>query len=255
MKVNKNISQNNFFSNDYLRQKFASTNQLNKLIKTYKKINKGNPNSAEFWNNEIITNEQENRIDPMTKDRIKSTIKFMKSTSRKVLDIGIGYGLIERMINKKRKKIQIFGIDISNKGVEKAQRKYTGGFKIGSILKIPFRNTFFDTVIVLEVLEHILSADTFKAYREIKRVLKKNGQLIISVPVNETYTEFYNPNRHMRSYSEDLIKAELEIAGFKIKKIKRLYAFSKFYFLKNILRRILINRWQPNVILINASKI
>lgn len=256
MNVNKNINRNNdFFTDDYFRQKLALKNQLMKLTKSYPKTKKDNPNSAKFWDEKIIGNKQTVKIDPMTKDRINSTVKFIDKSSDKILDIGIGYGLIEEKINKTRKKIKLYGIDISNKGVNKAQKKHIGQFKVGSVLKIPFKNNFFDTITILEVLEHILPTDTFKAFKEIRRVLKTNAQLIISVPVNETYTESYNPNKHMRSYSEDLIKAELKIAGFEIKQIKRLYAFSKYYFLKNILRKVLINRWQPNVILINARKI
>jgi hypothetical protein len=80
--------------------------------------------------------------------------------------------------------------------------------------------------------------------------LKGRGQFIISVPVFEKYTLEFNPNRHMRAYTPELFLAELNIAGFKIEKVKELYAFSRFYLLKNLARKYFLkNRWKPNVIL------
>ena len=46
--------------------------------------------------------------------------------------------------------------------------------------KLPFKSSTFDAVIGLEVLEHLYNP--YETMKEIKRVLKPNGQAIISMP-------------------------------------------------------------------------
>jgi hypothetical protein len=62
-----------------------------------------------------------------------------------------------------------------------------------------------------------------------------------------------NPNGHVRNYTYSLIKAELEIAGFKIIESRELYAFKKFYKIKNLLARVFKDRWKPNNVVIKTQ--
>lgn len=48
--------------------------------------------------------------------------------------------------------------------------------------KLPFRDGVFDTVIALEVLEHLPLDELSRAVAEIRRVLRCGGRLLISVP-------------------------------------------------------------------------
>lgn len=240
-----------FFKEDRYRQKLASAGKTVELKKTYERKLKQNINTEDFWDERISCDNDIKHKGPMTQDRIKSAVNFLDANRGKLLDIGIGYGFFEILVSKKRPNISLHGIDISGKALKKIGNLVSGVYKKGSILKIPFKKNTFDMVVALEVLEHIDAGDTFKAYKEIKRVLKDGGQFIISVPVFEKYTQEFNPNRHMRAYTPNLFLTELNIAGFKIEKIKELYAFSKFYFLKNLLRKYFLkNRWKPNVILV-----
>ena len=51
---------------------------------------------------------------------------------------------------------------------------------VGSVYELPFNDNEFDTVLCLSVLEHL--EDPAKALLEIRRVLKLEGKIIISVP-------------------------------------------------------------------------
>ena len=62
-----------------------------------------------------------------------------------------------------------------------------------------------------------------------------------------------NPNGHTRMYTEDLIKAELKIAGFSVLDFKTLYAFNNYYQVKKTISKIFRNRWQPNNIVLLAQ--
>ena len=53
----------------------------------------------------------------MTRERIEIAYKFMPRSAKKVLDIGAGYGYIERLLSKNR-SMEIFGNDISKNAVK-----------------------------------------------------------------------------------------------------------------------------------------
>jgi SAM-dependent methyltransferase len=53
---------------------------------------------------------------------------------------------------------------------------------VGSVFNIPFPDNYFDSVTMLEVLEHMNKPNQHKALHEIKRVLKPNGLFIMSMP-------------------------------------------------------------------------
>jgi len=69
----------------------------------------------------------------------------------------------------------------TKKGINKHLKKYKKKFKIhiGSVDNLPFANNYFDFVNCSGVLHHIERPE--KAFREIKRVLKKNGTALIVV--------------------------------------------------------------------------
>lgn len=75
----------------------------------------------------------------------------------------------------------------------------------------PFSNESFDTVLLNQVIEHVLDTDTL--LKEISRVLKRNGGLVITVPF--IWDEHEIPNDYMR-YSSFGIKQLLSAHGFNI---------------------------------------
>lgn len=242
------------FEMDEHREKLINEKKITELVKTYsqKKIIK-NANTKNFWDKKIETGDGFGKLDPMSKDRIIQVTRMIRAKKGKILDLGFGYGYFEQEIKEKKGNYELYGIDISSYAVERARKKYGKNFFVGSILKLPFKDNFFDYVISLECLEHIESNKIFKILSEIKRVLKIRGKAIFSVPINEKYTENFNPNNHLRRYSERLFIQELLIAGFKIEKVIKLYAFSNYYLLKKVLSKLLPYRWKPNILIIKCS--
>jgi 2-polyprenyl-3-methyl-5-hydroxy-6-metoxy-1,4-benzoquinol methylase len=59
-----------------------------------------------------------------------------------------------------------------------------------SLSALPFINSSFDSIICINVLEHI--SDTEQTILEMKRVLKKNGRLILVIPNGLTFGLFYD---------------------------------------------------------------
>jgi len=99
----------------------------------------------------------------------------------KVLDLGCGNGRLLEIF--KGMEIDYFGLDFSEKLIEIAQRKYPQNkFIVGDVLSLPFPNNFFDRVFAIRFLHHIPSKEfRNQALKEIKRVLKPKGTLILAV--------------------------------------------------------------------------
>src|SRR4030043_1608594 len=101
-----------------------------------------------------------------------------------VLEIGSGGGHALEYINSSC----YYPLDISTHKLKKIRDK---SFKInspvsGDVYNLPFESDSFEYIILSEVLEHLDKPEN--ALREIYRVLKSKGSLVISVPYKEKLT-------------------------------------------------------------------
>jgi methionine biosynthesis protein MetW len=94
-----------------------------------------------------------------------------------VLDVGCGDGLLLEMYAEK--DIRAEGVDISNVAVEVCHKKgFTATKNDFTSEPLPFGDGSFDTVVALDVLEHVYSPE--KVLSEMNRVAKTS--IVISVP-------------------------------------------------------------------------
>lgn len=244
----KNIDE--LFLEDEVRTKLALNRQLKKLKDTYLggSYLMKDPNNPRFWN---IKLKDSYKLDPMTKARVNYAVTLIPENTQSILDIGVGQGYFLSALSKKVPSTNIFGIDISLEGLRNVRNMVAGRYWAGSILSIPSKYRY-DVVSAFEVLEHLPATKLFVALAEIKKRIKRNGVFLASVPINEKYSEDYNPNGHLRRYSTNLFLSELQLGGFEILNFKEFYAFSNFYFFKNLLRQIFTNRWKPNLVVVKA---
>jgi SAM-dependent methyltransferase len=107
--------------------------------------------------------------------------------------------------------------------------------------KLPFKSGMFDKIIMSEVAEHL--PNDLKGFSEVKRVLKKGGTLLVTVP-NQNYPFLWDPvnwiaerlfkthirsgfwaglwNQHLRLYKPDDIKKIIKKAGYKVGEVSSL---------------------------------
>lgn len=98
----------------------------------------------------------------------------------KIIDLGCGAGQFYEFL--KDKKINYSGIDISEKLIEIARKKYKdANFKVADAMNLPFPDNYFDKVYAIALLHNIPSIKfREKVIKEIKRVLKKDGMLFLT---------------------------------------------------------------------------
>jgi len=211
-----------------------------------------NPNTKKFWDKRIREGRNNLYKSPIFINKNDIVANHLRGHVGRLLDVGIGYGLLEKLLVQKTPKLEIFGIDISTEAIEKARSEIRGNFFVASVCKIPFANNLFNFVIALDLLEHFGEAELPKVMCEINRVLIKKGTFIISVPLNESGKD-KRANRHLTSFTESSIAVLLKKYGFDIKKTITLYAFKRWYLIKTLTAK-LFKLKTPNLIIIFCKK-
>ncbi len=108
----------------------------------------------------------------------KQIIKKLQFSS--CLDVGCASGYMVAQVAKEFPNAKYFGVDIYDKAIEYAKTKYPNiKFKIASSEKLPFKNETFDLILFYETIEHVRNPKN--TLKEIQRVLKKNGTLILTM--------------------------------------------------------------------------
>lgn len=104
----------------------------------------------------------------------------------KVLDLGCGTGDFLEKLQKKYKKA--VGIDISPEMIKIARKKYphlSKNLVRSAAEKLHFKNNSLDAVFIKGALHHF--QDPEQSLKEIQRVLKKNGWLILLEPCSDFF--------------------------------------------------------------------
>lgn len=142
--------------------------------------------------------------------------------SGKILDVGCGRKPYKNLFQY----TEYIGIDIENPG-HPHQEEDIDIFYDGKAF--PLKDNEFDNIICNQVLEHVFTPDSF--LKEINRVLKKDGKLLLTVPF--IWDEHEQPNDFAR-YSSFGLKHLLEENGFTVcKQIKSVDNMSAIFQLIN----------------------
>lgn len=113
-------------------------------------------------------------------EQVKGMVK--KDSNFRVLDIGCGYGRLSEPLIKSFPGMQIFGVDIAQNYVDLYNKNLSPSgkaFKADS-RKLPFKDNFFDAVCVVTSLMYLATKeDHQKAVKEMLRVLKPGGKILV----------------------------------------------------------------------------
>jgi ubiquinone/menaquinone biosynthesis C-methylase UbiE len=123
------------------------------------------------------------------RQRVEMCLHRCKGGER-VLEVGYGSGVTFLNLIKKYKEVH--GIDLKANAQEITAMFASKGVQVslrqGNLLQMPYEDAFFDTVLLISILEHLQPADLLTAFQEIRRVLKPGGQVVYGVPVDSQIT-------------------------------------------------------------------
>ena len=139
------------------------------------------------------------------------------SSRPKALDIGCGRG--EMLSLYKDYGFEAFGIDINKEFVEYSKSK---GFDVAyadalDFLKSQEDNTY-DIISLIHVLEHLSFEYAFELHKEVLRVLKPGGSLILEFPFAENLAVgtigFWTDPTHLKPLYPETVAFSLSYVGF-----------------------------------------
>ena len=128
-------------------------------------------------------------IDPRIQ-HVQVLLKYFGDlTDKCVLDVGCGKGRFARVLGERFPGAEIWGLDIS----EEMLRFVPAAIRTraGSMTELPFATSTFDCVYATESLEHAVEIE--RAVREMCRVLKPRGKLVIVDKNAEHWGRFKTP--------------------------------------------------------------
>lgn len=99
--------------------------------------------------------------------------------SQTILDAGCGTGRILQALGNAGKNV---GIDIAPEAIGFCRQRGLTNVQQADICALPFEDGTFDVVICSSVLYHEWVRDIERATRELRRVLRPGGSLLINVP-------------------------------------------------------------------------
>jgi SAM-dependent methyltransferase len=133
----------------------------------------------------------------------------------RVLDAGCGSG---RTLQDLRVYGEVSGIELSPIAVEQARARRLGEIRVGRVEELPWPDGSFDLVTCLDVLEH--TADDGLALRELRRVVKPGGWLVLTVPAYPALWSTHDEvNHHYRRYTRKSLRAAAVGAGWHVARV------------------------------------
>ena len=148
---------------------------------TYKGVNQYDPIKYYYWP----------IFGRMYRSRVELALGECTGGER-VLEIGFGTGLAFPNLHDTYKEIH--GIDLTA-DIDAVKSVFEPmGIPLflnkGDVLKMPYEDNFFDTVLLVSILEHLKPVELGQAFVEVRRVLKPGGQMVYGTPVEKPFMVF-----------------------------------------------------------------
>jgi methionine biosynthesis protein MetW len=169
--------------------------------------------------------------------------KVMPSRDARIIELGCGDDSLVMEVANALGIRDIYGVDINDVVLKKAADKGVKVFKADlNNDPLPFKDGFFDVVLMEEVIEHLVNPDN--AVKEAYRILKAGGLYLVSTPnlawwhnrlallfgYQPYWSEcstMYNVGKfkrdikqslssHLRLYTYKTLKQLLELHGFRV---------------------------------------
>jgi SAM-dependent methyltransferase len=141
-----------------------------------------------------------------------------------MLDVGCGSGQTSLWFAAMYPEWRIFGLDVAPEGLA-AARGLGINVSRASALDLPHRDASIDVVVTLDVMQHLpLNGGDVRAMREIRRVLKPGGVLMLRTNAQAFPRTPDDVQFDFHRYEPRELRGKLENAGFDVIRLSRINA-------------------------------
>lgn len=176
--------------------------------------------------------------------RFSEVGKLIENTDGKILDVGSADGTFTKVILDQSKANLVIGIDILPSSVSYAQKRFSKNKKLKFLIadaeKMSFKEGAFNAVFCLDAIEHFFDAP--KVMTQIRKVLKKNGYVVILVHTESLLFRiiwfFWENTRgwiwrgtHVQNFSGEKLRKLIKEAGFEIL-VEKKFLFGMYRLIK-----------------------
>ncbi|WP_322494906.1 class I SAM-dependent methyltransferase [Chloroflexus sp.] len=135
----------------------------------------------------------------------------------RILDAGCGTGGDALFL---RRYGTVVGLDLATEALTLARGRIPGRLARGSVLQLPFADHSFDLVTSFDVLYHQAVIDERQALAEVRRVLRRDGRLLIRLPAYEWLRSRHDRQVHTRHrYTAGEVARLLRENGFTVEQL------------------------------------
>ena len=188
-------------------------------------------NIADFWNWQ--SQYKYGRNNYFTAVMSAGIVRYLKNKgllNGKLLDYGCGSGHLLELLGKE-KKTECYGLEFSADSAKETERRTKNFPNIKKVvladsLPTSFEDNMFDTIVLIETIEHLPDDILHQTFRELYRILKQGGSIFITTPFNEELekhlifcpfckTEFHHM-QHMQSFTRERLIKLMSDHGFSV---------------------------------------
>lgn len=175
--------------------------------------------------------------------RAKEVSSLNSDSPGKILDIGCGRGWMISIL--KGMGWEVRGTELSTESSSFARERLNLNVFTKKVADCNFEKGYFDVVTLWHVLEHL--PEPVSSLREINRILKNNGALVVEVPdfggvqarlFGNKWFHLDSP-RHLFHFNDKSLRRYLEETGFKVVKSRNMsWEYDPFGFIQSTLNFI-----------------
>ena len=169
--------------------------------------------------------------------KLLKTILCSLNLQRESLTMDIGCGVGSNLSLLKAIGLKAMGCDRSFDNLLLAKSKFFLPFIYGDLENLPIRSSSVGLVIATDVLEHL--EDDIAGVRELCRILRRNGHLIVTVPAFQSLWGTQDiVTGHKKRYSKRDISNVLKHNGFQIMRSSyfNFFLFFPILFARRVIR-------------------
>ncbi len=154
------------------------------------------------------------------KKQLSVLLPRIDPSGKKLLDAGTAKGYL--MAAAQELGFDAYGFDISKPAIDAAKKNFPAKkLFCGTLYKAKYKNEEFDVITMTDIIEHL--PDNHKFMKEINRILKPNGVILIITPNSDSFTRkllrknwYQYKNEHIIYYSRRGLRHLLEKNGFRV---------------------------------------